>query len=297
MKLQELCLGKWYYEAAMIFRNSLLLSTLLTNAESWYSWTAKDLSDLEKIDETLLRKIVEAPAKSPIEALYLELGATPIKFLLMMRRIMYLNHMLKQDEESMLYRVLQSQVDNPSKGDWVHLVRQDIQDLKLNLTFDNIARMSKYQLKAILRDAVKKEAYKYLSDIQAGHSKTKNLRYSGLQMQPYLTSHRSTTIQQKAMFFKLRTRMIDVRDNFKTGNVSVLCRCCQKGVETQAHLLQCEALGEQDLVTSLPNYNDLFEEDPVKIEQIGTILIEKFKKFKNFNPSAHNAIARGQVRG
>ena len=31
MKLAELCLGKWYYEAAMIFRNSLLLSTLLTN--------------------------------------------------------------------------------------------------------------------------------------------------------------------------------------------------------------------------------------------------------------------------
>ena len=108
---------------------------------------------------------------------------------------MYLNHMLKQDEESMLYRVLQSQVDNPSKGDWVHLVRQDIQDLKLNLTFDNIARMSKYQLKAILREAVKKEAYKYLSDIQAGHSKTKNLRYSGLQSQVNNHSAESNVFQ------------------------------------------------------------------------------------------------------
>ena len=170
-------------------------------------------------------------------------------------------------------------------------MRNDIQDLKLNLTLDHIARMSKNQLKAILRVAVKKEAFKYLSDIQAGHSKTKNLRYSSLQLQPYLSSQRSTTIQQKAMLFKLRTRMIDVRDNFKSGSANLLCRCCQKSVETQAHLLQCEALCDQDLVTSLPNYNDLFEEDPGKIEQIGKILIEKFKKFKSFNPSAHNAIA------
>ena len=36
---------------------------------------------------------MDAPAKTPIEALYLELGATPIKILLMMRRLMYLNHM------------------------------------------------------------------------------------------------------------------------------------------------------------------------------------------------------------
>ena len=41
---------------------------------------------------------MDAPAKTPIEALYLELGATPIKFLLMMRRLMYLNHMPHDDE-------------------------------------------------------------------------------------------------------------------------------------------------------------------------------------------------------
>ena len=73
---------------------------------------------------------MEAPAKTPL------LGAMPIKFLLMMRRLMYLNHMMKEDKDSMLYRVLQSQIDNPGKGDWVHLMRQDIQDLNLNQIFN-----------------------------------------------------------------------------------------------------------------------------------------------------------------
>ena len=147
MKLNELCLGKWFYEASMVLRNSLLLSTLLTNTESWYSLMPKNVSDLEQVDEALLRKIMEAPAKTPVEALYLELGATPIRYLLMMRRILYLHHILHQDPDSMLFKVLTAQIEAPVKGDWVHLVKQDILDLKLDLTIENIATMSKHQIK------------------------------------------------------------------------------------------------------------------------------------------------------
>jgi len=102
---------------------------------------------------------------------------------------MYLNHMMKEDKDSMLYRVLQSQIDNPGKGDWVHLMRQDIQDLNPNQMFENIARMLniKWKPSSEKLSRKKKEAFKYLSDIQAGHSKTRNLRYSGLQLQPYLS--------------------------------------------------------------------------------------------------------------
>ena len=285
-----MCLGKWHYEAAMVFRNSLLLSTLLTNAESWYSLTTKDVSELERVDEALLRKILEAPAKTPIEALYLELGATPIRFLLMLRRISYLHHILQQDEESMLFRVLKSQEENPGKGDWVHLVKQDINSLKINLTFEEIAKMSKYNLKYILKTAVKEEAYKYLSDIQSGHSKTRNLEYCSLQLQPYLSSMRSTSIKQKAVTFKLRTRMLEVADNFKTGKEDLLCKCCKKQSENQQHLLYCDALLDNDLVADLPMYEDLFSQDADKIENISNILINKYEKFKKFTPSAHNAI-------
>ena len=98
-------------------------------------------------------------------------------------------HMMKEDEDSMLYRVLQSQIDNPGKGDWVHLMRQDIQDLNPNQMFENIARMLniKWKPSSEKLSRKKKEAFIYLSDIQAGHSKTRNLRYSGLQLQPYLS--------------------------------------------------------------------------------------------------------------
>ena len=112
--------------------------------------------------------------------------------------------------------------------------------------------MSKYNLKYILKTAAKEEAYKYLSDIQSGHSKTRNLEYCSLQLQPYLSSMRSTSIKQKAVTFKLRTRMLEVADNFKTGKEDLLCKCCKKQSENQQHIHSTRfTLGEESNTTGI----------------------------------------------
>ena len=71
----------------VIFRNSLLLSTMLTNVESWFGLTDKEVETLEKLDEQLMRRIMSAHSKTSIPALYLELGCVPIRFIIMQRRI------------------------------------------------------------------------------------------------------------------------------------------------------------------------------------------------------------------
>ena len=58
------------------------------------------------------------------------------------------------------------------------------------------------------------------------------------------------------MYFKLRSRMIEVNDNFKTGNANSLRSTWWK----------------------------------LNILETSWFLIEKFKKLKIFKPSAHNAI-------
>ena len=60
---------------------------------------------------------------------------------------------------------------------------------------------------------------------------------------------------------------------------------CGKADETQRHLLECEALSSNSVVTSLPVYEDLFGCDHDKIRNIGVILSEKFTLFK-LKPSA-----------
>ena len=45
----------WFgpYHYGNVLRNSLLISSLSTNSEAWYSVTNKQMEDLEKVDEEL----------------------------------------------------------------------------------------------------------------------------------------------------------------------------------------------------------------------------------------------------
>ena len=49
--LEDLCLGRYFFEAALLLRNSMLLSTLLSNSESWYNLTKNDIGKLESTDK------------------------------------------------------------------------------------------------------------------------------------------------------------------------------------------------------------------------------------------------------
>ena len=76
--LHDIWFGKYHYEVAILLRNSLLINSLLTNSEAWHNLTESDLRSLEKVDESLLCKILETPISTPWEILYLELGVMPI---------------------------------------------------------------------------------------------------------------------------------------------------------------------------------------------------------------------------
>ena len=199
------------------------------------------------------------------------------------------------------------------RGDWALLVQEDIASLGLALTFDDVARMSGNALKSKLKVAVKCAAFKYLTELQQSHSKSKNLIYSDLKLQDYLRSGGSGTIDQKAQLFQIRSRMLDLKTNFKSTQENILCSLCDKAEETQPHLLSCGALTSHSLIRSdrpVPVYEDIYVEDASRVETIGWLLMEKFDLFKKFkeNPDAHcivsyivNSIVRaasgGNTRG
>ena len=83
--LSDLCLGPYYYEAFSVLRSSLLLSSLISNSESWVGLTKSQISDLEAVDEELFRNIFpidqeKAHSKTALELFYLETGSIPIRY-------------------------------------------------------------------------------------------------------------------------------------------------------------------------------------------------------------------------
>ena len=70
--MREVSLGDFYFSIGMLLRQTIFLSTLLLNAETWVNLTENDINELEKIDKVLIKRIFEAPSTTPIKSLYLE---------------------------------------------------------------------------------------------------------------------------------------------------------------------------------------------------------------------------------
>ena len=88
--LVEMMAGAEHFEMATLLRNSCLVSSMLFNCEAWYGLTIKQTKVLEKIDEKIMRKVLECPSKTPIHIMYLELGWLPLRFIVQSRRLNFL---------------------------------------------------------------------------------------------------------------------------------------------------------------------------------------------------------------
>ena len=101
--LEGIPFGKFYYEAAVIMRESLLASSVLFNSESWYNITSTELDLIEIVDLMLLRGILKAPKSTPKEMLFLELGLTPFREMIRKKRLGFLFYILNPKKDSLIY--------------------------------------------------------------------------------------------------------------------------------------------------------------------------------------------------
>ena len=67
--IDETPLGKYKMEIGLKLRQEMLLNGILFNIEAWHNVTEKDIKMLEAVDEHLLRSLVKAQSKTPLEFL------------------------------------------------------------------------------------------------------------------------------------------------------------------------------------------------------------------------------------
>ena len=96
--LRDLPVGNLRVEIGLALRQAWLVNGILFNSEVWYSVSAKQVANLMDIDKYLLRGLVNAHAKVPLEHLYLELAVLPLSYVLSVRRMIYLQTILKRPD-------------------------------------------------------------------------------------------------------------------------------------------------------------------------------------------------------
>jgi hypothetical protein len=281
--LESTVFGPFQFEVALILRASLLLNGILTNSEAWYGLKTADLENLEQIDEQLLRRILEVGSGCPKEMLYLETGSIPIRFIITYRRLMFLHYILTEDPDCLIYRFYSAQRKNPSRNDWSVTVENDIEDLGISQTIDEIKSMKKEKFGKMLKKSIEEKTLKYLNKIKLKHTKVLHIVHNSLCLQEYLKPENVKSVNLSKFLFQSRTRMLEVKTNFRndTKNEDMSCPLNCKDEDDQKHLLECDQIDANCIIgEDVPKYEDLFGNNVVKQMKIAPMLQSRLQKRK-----------------
>ena len=113
--LEEIIFGPYESMVFIVLRNSLFISTVLTNIESIYSLTNKEIEELERCDESLLREKFSLHSKTSKEFLYLETGCLPLRWITIKRRLLFFHYLLNETQDELVNKFLWAQINTPLK--------------------------------------------------------------------------------------------------------------------------------------------------------------------------------------
>ena len=276
--IDEIPLGKHRVDVAFKLREVMLLNGILFNSEAWHGVTKPQIRELEKIDENLIRRILKAHSKTPLEFLYLESGTISIKWILAQRRVNYLKTILEKDGNELVRKVFEAQKLNPNNGDFVKLVEQDMLDL--GTTYEEIACKNKADIKKILKTNARNACFKELKTKLLGHRKVKHLEYKTFEIQPYLRS-KHLHPEEAQTITALRSKCVkSVKSNFSAMHKNRIhcplkCNIENPQIDTQDHLLSCSSVKVENplQVTIQSTYSDITQQ-----EAIGKLICNILKK-------------------
>ena len=259
--INGLSLGHYYFKIAFLFRETMLLNGMLTNLEVWHPVSSSHLEVLDRIDANFLRKILKSHSKTPKEAIYLETGLLPIKYVAIQRRLMYLHHILKRPQYELIRKVYETQKTLPTKNDWYQQISEDRNKLGLSISDEEISTMSKDGFKTLVVKAVRNFALTCLNQnaTRNENSKCRNLTKTELVKENYLVDRRFSRSDCE-LLFALRTRMVaGVKTNFSSQYATNLtCDLCSAHPDSQENLLSCATLRKNINIPDNIEYKDLF---------------------------------------
>ena len=136
-------------------------------------------------------------------------------------------------------------------------------------------------MKQIVKKAVQNKAFEELQKLKESHSKVQKLKYKQLEMQKYLKPSNLKIKKEDAItIFKLRSRVEDVKINFRGKYEELECELCKEEDESQEHILKCKEILKTMDTNEIPEYENLFEKNVTKQLEIARMFNENMKRKK-----------------
>ena len=202
-------------------------------SETWYT-TKSEMKDLNRILDSIIKRTLLLPTTTPREALYIETGMKDIKYFAERNRI-NMEERLEKTQNCLIEDVLKSS----AKKSWKKLTEK----VKIDNGVENLSvrKFKEMTMETKFKERIEEQA--------AGKSKVKFLieglrEWTPGKRQIYLSK---LTRTEASDIFKLRSRMIRVKRNYKSAYPNLTCRGCNANEENQQHVLvECTGIHESE---------------------------------------------------
>ena len=98
-------------------------------------------------------------------------------------KILFLHYILQQEFFLMLYKVLQATRENPITHDFVKTCESYLTQLNMDMTFEELSKMSKWSVKQLVKSKTHEAAFSCLLTEKNKQTKISHIQYSDLRMQ------------------------------------------------------------------------------------------------------------------
>ena len=230
--------NKYFREIEMGVAWKLITSTvipILTYAGEAMIMTKNDYSELNKKLDNILKRLLLLPQSTPREALYLETGLMDIETTINRNKLLMFNRITCNPNS-----ITEENLRNENQTHW----KKEIDQLltKYEITEEEIINRKRNVVKKIINQKVKRKFFNEL--ILEGIKKKKVYFYLKHayknrkdKNKPNSPNHKLSRTQLNTMM-ATKTRMLDMKTNYRAKYQDTLCRHCGKETETQDHILQ-----------------------------------------------------------
>ena len=209
------------------------------------------------------------PPTTPREVLYIETGLLDIETIILRNRVT-MQERLKRNTNQLLERVSNEEIKN-GWSEENNLIKQklNINEQDTNGTITQIKHKINTKARIYFKNKIEREGdtkskVKYLIEgVRA---------WEPVQRPQYMYTF---TRQESSILFKARTRMLDVKNNYRGKYSTNICRLCNMAEETQEHILeQCKTI-HKDITTTVKKhelFSKIIEELKQTVKKITRIM-------------------------
>ena len=196
--------------------------------------------------DNIIKRVLMVPQSTPREVLYIESGLLDARTIINKNRIM-MEHRIKEGQNNLMKQLILTE----HKGSWnketekikndLQVTAQDLLGKKYTVKQNIKEKATKHMIEKMLEEGQNKSKVQFLLENK------KNTWNPGTRPE-YMNK---LTRTQTSTLFKCRTRMLEVKENFKNMFTDNTCRMCGITTETQTHILEeCKEVHQtNDLLT------------------------------------------------